>query len=67
MRKTIKQQKILVSLEGRNALVREFGISKTAVYAALKYSTNSETAKAVRKAAVEKYGGADVDIPMLVE
>lgn len=66
MIKTLKLEKILVPVECIKKLMDDYGVSKVSVYGALKYASNSNTAKAIRRDAVEKYGGVEVKMPTLV-
>lgn len=66
MTKTVKLKKIVVPLDGIRGLMSDFGVSKCTVYAALKYASNSEMARMLRKSAVEKYGGVEMNVPVFV-
>ena len=66
MTRALKLQKILMPVDGIKKLQLDYGVSKVMVYRALKYGSNSELAKAIRRDAVEKYGGVDTKVPTLV-
>lgn len=57
MKRIIKVNKILVSLDSVKALMRDYGCCKAAVYNALRYSSDSKRAKDIRKTAIKKYKG----------
>lgn len=66
MARALKLQKILVPTGCIGSLQRDYGVSKVMVYRALKYASNSDKAKAIRRDAVEKYGGVEAKVPTLV-
>lgn len=64
--KTLNFPKILVPLPGIRKLMIEHHVSKVSVYAALKYASNSPRAQAIRKDALDKYGGVEVKVEKIV-
>lgn len=66
MARALKLQKILVPVGCVSNLQQDYGVSKVMVYRALKYASNSDKAKAIRRDAVEKYGGVEAKVPTLV-
>ncbi len=59
MKRKRKVTKIFISSENVKKLMDEFSYCKVAVYNALSYRSNSDKAKLVRKAAIEKYNGVE--------
>nr|DAH17216.1 MAG TPA: hypothetical protein [Bacteriophage sp.] len=55
--KTIKI--IKVSLEGRKKLMEKYQCTNTTIYNALGYRTNGETPEAIRRDALNEYGGME--------
>lgn len=65
MNKIRKKKKILVRPRYRKAMIAEFGCGQTTLYSALDYTSNSEKAKEIREAAINRYDGVEVNIPIL--
>lgn len=53
----ITKRRITVNKSGVESLMRDFGLSRSAVFYALRYGTDSDTARAIREKAVNVYGG----------
>lgn len=66
MVKAIEKMRILVTPKSVRKLAREFGTTDVTIYASLRYERNGERAKKIRSAAIERYEGVEVKMPMLV-
>lgn len=66
MTRALKLNKILIPVDCAKKLQQDYGVGKATVYRALKYGSNSDVAKAIRRDAIEKYGGIDTKVPTLV-
>lgn len=65
MNKVRKKKKILIPARFRKAIIAEFGCGQTTLYAALDYTSNSDQAKKIRFAAINRYEGVEVNVPIL--
>lgn len=63
MVKIAKLQKILIDEDKIPKLVRDFGCSRTSVYNAIAFRTNSKLSEKIRSQACDRYGGQLVRIP----
>lgn len=66
MVKVLRTQKILLEDKDIKSLQRDYGVSRVTIWRALRYSTSSDLAKAIRRDAIEKYNGVDTKVPTLV-
>lgn len=66
MARVKKIEKILVTRENIRRIMEDYDCSQSAVYNALRGGTNNEKASAIRRDAVQKYGGVLQKVPILV-
>lgn len=67
MSKIIKVEKILVSPREIRLMMDVFGCTKTMVYNALAFRSNSTMAADIRSAALKTHGGVLAKVPMAVD
>ena len=63
----LKQKKIKVSKQTLEELAARWGCTKTKVYNALAYRSNSESSEKIRQEALNNYGGKEVTEFKVVE
>lgn len=66
MNKVVKIEKILIDKDKIPKIMKIFGCSKTTVYNALAYRSNSQRAQDIRFCALKRYGAEPVKVPQLV-
>ena len=59
MIKIVRIRKIFVDERKIPTLMKKFGASKSPIYNALRYHTNSELAALIREAAINEFGGVE--------
>lgn len=59
MIKIVRFRKIFVDERKIPTLMKKFGVSKSTIYNALRYHTNSEQASLIREAAINEFGGVE--------
>ena len=59
MIKIVRFRKIFVDERKIPTLMKKFGASKSTIYNALRYHTNSELASLIREAAINEFGGVE--------
>ena len=59
MIKIVRFRKIFVDERKIPSLMKKFGASKSTIYNALRYHTNSELAALIREAAINEFGGVE--------
>lgn len=66
MVKIAKKQKILIEEEKISLLMKECQCSRSSVYYALAFATNSKLASRIREMATSKFGAKVVSVPFAV-
>lgn len=66
MKKLVRKEKILVPRENLKRMIDSLQVSQAAIYNALAFRSDSESAAKIRDTALKKYGGKTVRIPVYI-